>query len=119
MKSVSIELGDDEYELEVDSFDMPEKATRDYPGSGASADIADVVRVRGLEFRPTGSGSGNAVSAVIDKISYNEFIDRYMEYHDITNRSSAEQQVHDDVCDDVMRQYEDDFEDSREADDDR
>lgn len=117
MKSVSIEIGDLEYELEVTHYEAGSAPSGWDPGAGFEVELDDTVKVWGLDFKVTGPGSGNMVPAVIDKITLKEFTALYADYNSMTV-DKAEQKLLEEVYEDVTQQYADDFDDSRERDDD-
>jgi hypothetical protein len=117
MKSVCIEIGDLEYELEVTHYEAGSAPSGWDPGAGWEVELDDTVKVWGLDFKVTGPGSGNAVPAVIDKIHLKTFIKIYADYNSLP-LDKAEQKLLEEVYENVTQQYADDFDD-REPDDER
>lgn len=91
--TVTIELGDDEYELEVVSYTPQEEPTRDNPGAGAEFDLDAAVKF-GRE-----------------RISLDEFIVLYADYHSISGED-AEIKLREEVADGIVRQQSEEFDDS-------
>ncbi len=116
MKSVSIEIGDLEYEVECTHYQAGSAPSGWDPGEGWEVEVDDVVKVWGLDFKVTGPGSGNMVPKVIDKITLKDFLVIYADYNSVP-LDKAEDKLLEEVYENVTGQYEDDYDD-RERDDD-
>lgn len=108
MTSVSIEVGDTEYELEVESYTPGERPTRDNPGSGPEIELAATVKVWGLGFQINGPGSGNAVPEMEDVISLDEFMVIYAEHHCILDLAGVRSKIDEEVTEELERAWEED-----------
>ncbi len=92
MTTVAIDLGDDEYELEVISYTPQEEPSRDNPGAGAEVDL------------------DSAVKFGRERISLDEFIVLYADYHSLAV-DDAEVRLREEVADGIVRQQSEEFDD--------
>ncbi len=115
--TVTIELGDTEYELEVSHFERAEAPSRrGHPdswdaGSGGEVEVEDTVKVWGLVSREVAPGAYNAVPGVVELIPLSSFLVHYQEYHDLPDLKVAETKLLEEVYEDVARQQDEDFDD--------
>ena len=111
MYTVEFDIGDDlTYEVECTSYSAGTLPSRDDPGDGYEVELDDVVKVIGLEYKPVGSGSGNAVPAEVNRIDLQEFIVLYSDYHNIP-LEKAENRIIEEVYTKVTQQLADDYDD--------
>jgi hypothetical protein len=108
MKSVCIEIGDLEYELEVTHYEPSVSPSGWDPGAGGEVEVADTVKLWDTR-------EGKAF--VREKVTLKEFLVVYADYNSLPI-DKAEQKLMDEVYEDVTQQYADDFDD-REPDDER
>lgn len=115
--SISIELGDTEYELTATSVDFGQRPSRDDPGAGAEIELEDDVKVWGLVFQENGPGSGNGVPGVVKRIKLDEFVDLYADYNGIRKmfvrdtRAAARAQLEEYCIENLQQQLEDEYDD--------
>lgn len=100
MKSITIKIGDAEYQVDCIGFRSATPDTRDEPGEGGEVDLDDVVRVR---------HAGN-----VGFIGLDQFIKVYAEHISEDDLEDAAQYLRDTVYEYVAKQQEEDFDDSRE-----
>jgi len=100
MTSVSIEIGDLEYELEVTHYEAGSPPSGWDPGAGWEVELSDTVKICGSK----------------EKIKLKEFIAIYADYSSVS-LDRAEQKLLEEVYEDVTEQYADDYDD-RDRDDD-
>ena len=118
MSSITIELGDTEYELEVSHFERAVEPSRHGhpdswdPGAGGEVELADTVKVWGMVAREVAPGAFNAVPGVVELIPLSRFLVHYAEYHAIPDLRAAEENLMAEVYDLVVDQLDDDFDDN-------
>lgn len=118
MSSIELEIGDNEYEVEVTYFDPGQAAKGWDPGAGAEIELGNVVKVWGLVEKEVAPGSFNTVPGVIKKITLDEFVDIYAEYEgikkmsDSNTRAAARAQLEERCIEEMLQKLEDDYDDS-------
>lgn len=116
MSSVEIEIEDDTYEVEITSFERPIKGNRRghpdrwTPDEGGELELGEIVKVWGLGFVEDGPGSGNAEPMVLERITLDEFIRRFAEYHAIDSKA-ARRKLEDQCMEEMLQRMEDDYDD--------
>ena len=119
-KSVSIEIDDLEYEVEVTHVDFGYAPSRWDPGAGAEIELGNIVKVWGMvsapELPPT---SGITRPGVINRITMDEFLQIYAAFQGFhwhlnpaSARKAAEAKLEDYCLEDVRGQMEGDYDDS-------
>jgi hypothetical protein len=111
-RSVSIELGDTEYEIEVNYWQAPRKAEGWDPGDGGEIELDSMVSVWGLVEKEVGPGAFNAVPGVVGQLSLDEFIKLYAEHHGIDDPKKASQMLDDEAFENVYNQLEGEYDDA-------
>jgi hypothetical protein len=117
-RSVSIEIGDLEYEIEVESFDFGQEPRGWDPGAGAEIELSDTVKVWGMDISHEGPGGFSAVPGVIDKITLDEFVDLFAadrgirKMSDSNTRAAARAQLEELCLENLRDQMEDEYDDS-------
>lgn len=104
-KSVSIEIGDDEYEVEVESVDFGQAPSGWDPGASAEIELADVVKVWGMV--ESSRAPYGPIPGVTKRITLKEFIKIFADHED-TDISKAERLLEERCLESVAEQMEDD-----------
>ncbi len=107
--TVTIEIGDTEYVLEVSHFERAVEPSGWDPGAGGEVELEETVKVWGMV--ESSRAPYGRIPGVVKRIPLSEFIGLYAEYHAVPDLKAAEENLLAEVYDDVVRQHDEDFDD--------
>lgn len=107
--TITIELGDTEYELEIVSYFGGSRSTRDEPGEGGHVEVGTSVKVWGFDPQPT--EHGNPRATVVEVIDFKQFMKAYSEFYDHDEDVDVERIIMDTAFELATDQMEGDFDD--------